>query len=277
MIQDIYPFVMKNEYRPCAPSEESFALYFADDSFLIGYENDRIRFPRFKELGPLEGFKDYIYLFSINDDSFFLLHNKGFTEPEGYKMENLQLLRDGEPRHMAFAGFVASQIARWYDNHRYCGKCAGPLVHHEKERSLVCGTCNILEYPKISPAVIIAVTDGDKLLMSRYANRPFRRYALLAGFAEVGETIEETVSREVFEEVGIRVKNIRYYKSQPWAFSDSMLFGFFAELDGSGEITLDENELSEAKWIPRSEIPEDRSNFSLTGEMIELFRSGKFV
>ena len=137
---------------------------------------------------------------------------------------------------------------------------------------MVCDHCQIHEYPKICPAVIVAVINGDRILMSKYAYGTYRRYALLAGFAEVGETIEETVKREVFEEVGLHVKNLRYYKSQPWSFSDSLLLGFFAEVDGSGEIHRDEKELAEAGWFTREEIDIDDSTISLTNEMIRKFR-----
>ena len=130
-------------------------------------------------------------------------------------------------------------------------------------------------FRKICPAVIVAVHDGDRLLLTRYRGRPFKKYALIAGFNEIGETIEQTVHREVLEEAGVRVKNLRFYKSQPWVFTDSLLMGFFAQLDGSDEITVEEDELSEARWFRREELPADHSAISLTGEMIEYFRSHK--
>ena len=144
----------------------------------------------------------------------------------------------------------------------------------DTERARVCPACALTVYPKICPAVIVAVTDGDRLLLTKYRGRAFKRYALVAGFHEIGETIEDTVRREVFEETGLRVKNLRYYKSQPWVFTDSLLLGFFCELDGSDKITLQENELSEAGWYHRTEIPDDYSSISLTGEMIGSFRAG---
>ena len=103
---------------------------------------------------------------------------------------------------MAFAGITAYSLYKWYDNHRYCSHCGNRLVRHDKERMLYCEKCNNTEYPKIMPAVIIAVTNGNKILLSKYANREYTRYALLAGFTEIGESIEETVKREVMEEVG---------------------------------------------------------------------------
>ena len=95
-----------------------------------------------------------------------------------------------------------------------------------------------------------------------------------AGFVEIGETLEQTIEREVMEEVGLKVKNIRYYKSQPWAFSSSLIAGFFAELDGSDQVTLDENELAEAVWVKREDIPENPIKISLANEMMEVFQNG---
>ena len=147
------------------------------------------------------------------------------------------------------------------------------MTHGASERSQVCPRCGQTVYPKICPAVIAAVYDGDRLLLTRYRGRPFTRYALVAGFNEIGESIEDTVRREVMEEVGLRVRDLRFYKSQPWVFTDSLLMGFFARLDGPDAITLQEDELSEAAWFDRRDIPADHSGISLTGEMIEYFRA----
>lgn len=275
MIQDIAPHIYDNTYRNLRPSAKDYALFFEDGRILCRLRRQRLTLPKISEL-QIDGAAadNFIYLFSIDGCPFFLI-DRLEKKPENYSMEEIVHLRDSRPAQTVFAALTAGQLCRWYRSRRYCGKCGGGMEHHGQERALLCKACGIQEYPKISPAVIIGVIDGDRLLMSRYANRPFRHYALLAGFTEIGESIEETVKREVMEEVGLKVKNIRYYKSQPWAYSESLLFGFFADLDGPGEITLDEQELEEARWFPRTEIPEDSSGFSLTGEMIEAFRTGK--
>ena len=144
-----------------------------------------------------------------------------------------------------------------------------------KERMLYCESCHNMEFPKICPAVIIGVTDGDKILMSKYAGRTYKKYALLAGFTEIGETLEETVQREVMEEVGLKVKNIRYYKSQPWSFSDTLLMGFFCDLDGEEEINLDREELAMAEWFDREKMPVEREDLSLTNDMMMAFKEGR--
>lgn len=188
-----------------------------------------------------------------------------------FSWEKIEFLRTALPKAAAFAGVTGFQLWGWYSARRFCPRCGKRLVHDEKERMMRCTSCGQMEYPKICPAVIVGVTNGDKILLTRYAGRTYKRYALIAGFAEIGETIEETVQREVMEEVGLKVKNIRYYKSQPWSFSDTLLMGFFAELDGDEAICLDEDELSEGVWCTREEIPED-DGVSLTREMMRIFK-----
>ena len=145
------------------------------------------------------------------------------------------------------------------------------------ERAVVCQSCGRVVYPSIAPCVIVAITNGDKLLMTKYnpKNHKYSRYALVAGYNEIGETLEDTVRREVMEEVGLKVKNIRYFGNQPWSFTDTLLVGFFCELDGSPEIKMDDDELSFAQWFTRDEKPKMTSTISLTNTMIEHFRTQK--
>ena len=127
-------------------------------------------------------------------------------------------------------------------------------------------------FPVIAPAVIVGVTDGDRLLMTKYAGRAYKGWALIAGFCEIGETAEETVKREVMEEVGLKATNIRYYKSQPWGIESDLLLGYYCDVTGQREIRLDENELAAARWIRRDEIGDEDRNVSLTAEMIMHFK-----
>lgn len=146
------------------------------------------------------------------------------------------------------------------------------------ERAMICESCGFTDYPKICPAIIVGVVDGEKIMLTKYANRAFTRYALIAGFCEIGESVEATIRREVLEEVGVKIKNIRYYNSQPWGFSESLLLGFFADLDGEGTVTLDTEELKEAVWMEREEVPDDRENgLSLTYTMMQAFKNRQVV
>ena len=150
---------------------------------------------------------------------------------------------------------------------------------HGAERAMRCPSCGRLSYPQICPSVIVGITNGSRILLTKYTpgHSSFRKYALVAGYAEIGESLEDTVRREVMEEVGLRVRNIRYYKSQPWSFSGALLAGFFCETDGCVRITMDQDELSAAEWFERDNLPVERSEagISLTGEMIEAFRNGR--
>lgn len=277
MIQDIAPHILDNQYTPVLPDKDSFLLCFHGNEVLINLSDDGIVFPRLKDLeSEHENLQEECrYLFTIDSQSFYLTDNIVPVQGTGFSMANVEIFRTAQPQYLSFAGITAFQIFSWYQSRRFCGRCGKPMEHHDKERMMYCSDCGLQEYPKLSPAVIVGIADGNKLLMSRYSGRNYKKYALIAGFAEVGETIEETVKREVMEEVGLKVKNIRYYKSQPWAFSSTLLLGFYADLDGSEHITLDRNELEFAEWFDREEIPECDTSISLTNEMIMKFKNNE--
>ena len=276
MIQEIKPHRFRNEFHVKTPSPNSYFLYFQDGSILLEH-TDALKIPRFSELSDGDAVKGHCdYLFSIDSAEYYLIDETSVTlsENEALALYKTSVIRDLEPLWMAFAAANGAELHRFYSNNRFCGRCGTKSMKSRKERAIVCPSCGNTIYPKIAPAIIVAITDGDKLLLTKYAGREYTRYALVAGYTEFGETLEETVRREVMEEVGLKVKNIRYYKNQPWAFSDSMLVGFFAELDGSPQIHLDETELSTAVWMKREDIPGDYTNVSLTHEMILLFING---
>ncbi|RGY99045.1 NAD(+) diphosphatase [Clostridium sp. AM58-1XD] len=276
MIQDIAPHIYHNEYTPVPPSPTSYLIVCHGRHILVREENGEMAFPRFLEAeSHVHNLYDScIYLFSVDKDHFYLAPKGDYSFLSGYAAEPPAYLRSAAPRHLAFAAITAIQLSSWYESRRFCGRCGKPLRHHGKERMMFCDSCHMMEYPKISPAVIVAITDGERLLLTKYAGREIKRYSLIAGFAEIGETIEETIHREVMEEVGLKVKNIRYYKSQPWSFSDTLLFGFYCELDGPDHIKLDEAELAIAEWIDRKDVPGVDNDVSLTQEMMCRFRDG---
>lgn len=282
MIQNI-DSIYHNEYRPSQPENDDYIMFASGRSVLLKRETDKIDFLTYQEMNHYFAHVDfsYIYLFSIEMEGgvrkFFRCQETVLQEKllEDYSFENQNIFRTAKPKELAFAGVTACQLINWYDNTKYCGHCGTRLVHDTKERMMRCPACNAMHYPKISPAVIIAITDGDRIVMTRYAGRDYKSYALVAGFTEIGETLEETVHREVMEEVGLKVKNIRYYKSQPWSFSDTLLMGFFCELDGSDQIKMDEEELSAAQWVKREDIWVEFDDISLTNEMIVHFKNQK--
>lgn len=269
MIQDIQPKCYHNEYTPRPIRAEDVVFVFSGREVLLREETDgSLAFPTGAQVKE----ENLQYLFSIDDQAFFL----GKEPVEGYDFQSTRLLRRCSPQDLCFAGMTAWHLHTWYDSHRFCGKCGKPVRHHDTLRALQCDSCGNLVFPVIAPAVIVAVTNGDKLLVTRYAGREFKGIALVAGFCEIGERAEDTVHREVLEEAGLRVKNVRYFDSQPWGYASNLLLGFFCELDGSDEIHFDTEELQTAFWISREELePVTENLLSLTGTMIETFRQGK--
>ena len=271
MFQDIAPHIYHNEFskKPAEPKDHIFI--FSQEGVLCRVEHNAVVLPTLGHLGL--AYARSIHLFSIDDVSYYLYEGGAPRTVEGWHYEPTKKLRDCVPDEHLFALGAAESLWRWYSGNRFCGCCGTKMDHGTKERSQVCPNCGHTVYPKICPAVIVAVCDGDRILLTRYAGRAFTRHALIAGFAEIGESIEDTVRREVMEEAGLKVKNLRFYKSQPWVFTDCLLMGFYAELDGSDKVTVQEEELAEACWFHRDDIPRDYSTISLTGEMIEKFRT----
>ena len=296
MIQDIAPHRYDNTYYVQKPGAQDYVFCIQKGRILLREtaEEHVLTIPRREEIEAAvpELMDRAVYLFSVDEKPYFLVSvpEKEAEEilaklKEGAEKEPEQLyyawktptdIRAMEPMHQAFAAITAVQLWRWRQSRQFCGRCGAKTEDSKIERALVCPVCGQTEYPKISPAVIVAITNGDKLLMSRYRvnHSTYRGYALIAGFVEIGETFEETVRREVMEEVGLKVKNIRYFKSQPWAFTDTEMIGFFAELDGDDKIRLQEDELSEAGWYTREEIPDDARLISVGTEMKMYFKYG---
>lgn len=274
MIQDIGCHEYHNEYRPVAAADGSIVLAYRDRQVLahVDEAHHQLSYPTYEDVAHMVQEKVQ-WLFREDQDDYFLAM-KDIPEFGGFTYVSINFLRAAEPRYRAFAGMVGLSLYGWYKNHQFCGQCGRPAVHSTTERMMYCDHCHTMMYPQICPAVIVAVRNGDKLLVSQYAGREYKRAALLAGFAEIGETIEQTVHREVMEEVGIRVKNLKFYKSQPWCFTDTLLFGFFCDLDGDDTLHVDHDELAMAQWVDREDLPDDVEKASLTMEMITLFKKG---
>ena len=278
MIQEIQPHIYENQYvTDKTPQPGDRVIMFHEGCALLKTA-EALEIPTYGELsGVVEGFgsSGMRFLFAIDAVAYYLsdFHAQalGLLQP----VDSITYRR-GKPAEVAFACAVAEQLNRWYTNNRYCGSCGAALLPHQRERALSCPDCSRVIYPSIAPAVIVGVVDGERILLTRYAGRAEGNYALVAGYCEIGESVESTVAREVLEEVGLRVKDLRFYRSQPWMFSDTVLMGFFARLDGPDTVTLQEDELAEAQWHERQEVPfKDLTHISLTGEMIELFKHGE--
>lgn len=269
MLHEIAPKQYHVEYTQREPSEASRCFVFKNGEILETLRGGKLALPTFKELQPYAVHTQY--LFSIDEEEYFLAALSGSDIPSGFGWWEYRSNQHMKSKDLHFAETTAYHLSVWYRDNRYCGRCGGETVPDTGERMLRCPACGNLIYPKIAPAVIVAVTDENKLLMTRYQGRPYKGYALIAGFTEIGETIEDTVRREVMEEVGVRIKDIRYYGSQPWGTESNVLLGFYARLDGSGEIHMDRQELSQAQWVPREEIHVKPDGYSLTNHMIQAF------
>ena len=280
MIQDIGSHKFDLTYGRPKAQDYDHVLYMKHNQTLLRKKADSsYELPCFSDFpDEKEELKaNAYYLFAIDDVKYYYVTDMEHGEEDGFEFCKTPVFRTMTPMYQAFAGITATQIHRWKESRQYCGRCGHRTEDSQKERALVCPNCGQTEYPKISPAVIVAITNGDKVVMSRYrvSSNPYRGYALIAGFVEIGETFEDTVRREVMEEVGLKVKNIHYYKSQPWAFSDTEMIGFFAELDGEDDtIVLQEDELSEAGWFSREEIPDETMMNSIGAELKMVFKYG---
>ncbi|MBR1704329.1 MAG: NAD(+) diphosphatase [Clostridia bacterium] len=287
MIQDIAPHKLNNEFKTgVAPGPDSPVVCFREKEILL--RDEGFFLPRYREL-PKD--TEIRFLFTYDNTDVFAAQ---LEEPlKGFSFSGFRNIRQLEflEKHQVFLLMTALQLNNWYVDNQFCGRCATPTVHSPRERALLCPNCQRTIYPRILPAVIVAVTYKGKILLTKYSPKTghaFPYYALVAGFTEIGETLEECVEREVMEETGVCVKNIRYYKSQPWGVVDDLLMGFFCEADteameamyqdvyddnGDPLIRLDKNELKTGVWLTPEEMTLQPDAYSLTNEMMLLFKS----
>jgi len=279
MLQDIAA-KLDNQYRPISPKDEDILVCIRGKDILLHRDEDGfLHLPTWGEAQAfIASWKNWFdeparFAFTLHEKDYFLFMGES-GEMDGYEYIPAANLRELNSKEVCFGCMTAWHIYCWYRANLYCGCCGTKTLHDGKERMMKCPSCGNMIFPRIAPAVIIGVTDGDKLLLSQYANRNYKRYALLAGFIEIGETAEEAVAREVMEEVGLRVKNIRYYKSQPWGIAGNLSLGYYCDLDGEQDIRLDQNELALAEWHERRALPAEDDGISLTREMMRVFAEG---
>ena len=271
MIHEIAPHKFDNQYHEGRKPEAESPVIIFHQKEILTLDEEVLSFPAYKQVE--ESLTACTYIFELDGTSYFLgTVDEKINIPDTV-WHPWSYIRDVEPQHLAFASMTAMHLDSWYKGVRFCGHCGAKALHHEKIRAMVCPSCGSLMFPRINPAVIVAITDGQRLLMTHYAHRN-GFYALIAGFIEIGETAEECVAREVMEEVGLHIKNIRYYDSQPWGFDGNLMLGYTAELDDSHRITLDHEELKDAVWLRPEDVPEANENSSLTREMIRRFKNG---
>lgn len=232
----------------------------------IALYEDRI--PRLNEIAGHESFEaEMLYIGTLDGRQCFCVELADAPETE---MHDLR----GYINRMDAAGAAiisrAVQLARWHIDSGFCGGCGTENAKSASEFAKKCPQCGRVHFPRLCPAVIVAVSRNDRILLAH--NKHFRPglYSAIAGFVEAGESLEECVEREIYEEVGIRVKNIQYFGSQSWPFPHSLMIGFSAEY-ASGELTPDGNEIIDAKWFAPNELPEIPSPGSISRQLIDNF------
>ena len=213
-------------------------------------------------------------LLVVETEEFFYFTRAIPAEYElvGFKLTPLRHLLTRWAIHEFEYASRAIQLQQWQRSHLFCSRCGAHTVRHAKEYAMVCPACNYSQYPRLQPCVIVAITRHDgstpSILLARSPRFPIPMFSLIAGFVEVGETLENAVAREVFEEVGIDIKNIRYMGSQPWPFPSNLMIGFQAEYAG-GDLVLQEDEIAEAAFYPFAQLPLLPPSGSIANRMID--------
>lgn len=243
---------------------------FQDGSLIILDHDEEILIPqteRFEQTG-LDAERRH-YLGTLQGQHCYAAEVKpGVSLPQGYQSMPLRQLLGLEDEFLFHLAGRAQQILTWDRDHQFCSRCGSQTRFHETDRAKHCDQCGYIQYPKISPCIIVLITRGDEVLLARSPHFPGRFYSTLAGFIEPGESIEEALRREVYEEVGLEVTNITYKSSQPWPFPHSLMIGFYAEYAG-GEIRIDDDEIEDAQWFPVDRLPLTPPEGSIAHDLIQ--------
>src|SRR5512133_1054614 len=210
MIQDIAPHRFSNEYLVYKHADsKDYIFHFQNDSLLLKQHGGELHIPVRSEF--CDKVDNGIFLFTLNAIPCYLADTCTIPSQQEFDFHEITFFRTISQKEVAYASIVAFQLMQWYGQNRFCGKCGAALIHKTDERALLCPSCGNIIYPKISPAVIVAIMCNDRILLAKGANFRGGFYSLVAGYADIGETLEEAVVREVKEEVGLDVTDIRYY------------------------------------------------------------------
>jgi NAD+ diphosphatase len=275
LIQDIFPQRFDNHYLVDREiGDDDYVFHYKEDTFLLKIKDNEFELPKKKDFPEISNTTACTFLFTLDDVPCFLVWDDLKVEDPRFVFTKTHFYRTTKQHDIAWVCIVGLHLRNWYVQSQFCGKCGSKNRHKSDERAMICPVCNTVVYPRISPAVIVAIVCKNKILLARNNNFPGNWYSLVSGYVDVGETLEEALIREVKEEVGLEVNNIRYYKNQPWALSGTMMVGFVAEADENQPIVLEDKELAAAAWFERGNLPEHSLNLSIAGEMIEAFEKG---
>jgi len=254
------------------PTDAFYACVFYKNELVVKITDNKAELPVIKDYFELNIISNRIhYLGRFNNLDCYAVEitdNSGIAKP--YQLKNLRsLLPILDAESFSVAG-KAFQILSWDINNKFCGRCGAETISKPDERAKVCPKCGLINYPHISPAVIVAVLKDGKILLENAKRLHSNMYTVLSGFLEAGETFEECIKREAKEEVAITVKNIKYFGNQPWPFPDSLMVAFTAEYE-SGEVTPDGDEILDAGWFAPNEIPQIPGKWSIARKLIDAF------
>jgi len=263
---------------PAERSEAAWWFAFQESKLLVYQEPSPVRPPYLLDLGQL-GFTALSehYLGRLDERPCYATEvAEGTIPPPGMTFEGLRQVYGRLDEDLFWIAARAVQIVDWDRTHRFCGRCGVPLKIKATERAKECPQCGLLHFPRLAPAIIVLVERGDKMLLARSRHFMPGMYSVLAGFVEPGESLEEAVVREVREEVGIEIKGIKYFGSQPWPFPHSLMIGFTASYAG-GEILLDDDEIENAGWFAVDNLPRIPGKISIARKLIDwsLEKQGK--
>jgi NAD+ diphosphatase len=253
-----------------ASNKDIYWFVFYNGNLLVEKKEDRFQIPLTKELNGIRPIRKQ-YLGTYNDiDCYSAEAENDKIQSEKTEYHELRSLYGSLEEDFYLIAGKAVQIVNWDKTHQYCGQCGSKTITKSDERAKVCNNCGFMSFPRISPAIIVAVVNEGKLLLAHANHFKNNMYSVIAGFVEAGETLEECVKREVFEEVGINVKNVKYFGSQSWPFPNSLMVAFTAEYE-SGEIKVDGVEIAHAYWFGKDNLPNIPTGISISRRLIDWY------
>ena len=264
---------------PEVRSESAWWFVFQESKLLVEEGPSGVNLPcliHITELG-LAPLREH-YLGRLDDRPCYAVEvAEGTMPPAGMAFEGLRQVYGRLDEGLFWIAARAVQIIDWDRTHQFCGRCGVPLRTKADERAKECPQCGLLHFPRLAPAIIVLVEQGNQLLLARSRHFMPGMYSVLAGFVEPGESLEEAVAREVKEEVGIEIKDIKYFGSQPWPFPHSLMIGFTATYAG-GEISRDDKEIEDAGWFSVEKLPRIPGKISIARKLIDGFltKQGRF-
>jgi NAD+ diphosphatase len=266
------------DFKPSS-GEQASALWFIFNKgkLLIKITNDTLTVPDTSDLSESNITLDrFQYLGTLDSHPCYAAELADTPlDADIFKFKELRTLFGSMEEDLIWIAGRANQLVDWSRTHRYCGGCGHLTEDKTEERAKICPQCGLVNYPRLSPAIIVAVLKNNQILLARNKRFKLPFYSVLAGFVEPGETLEECVQREIREEVGITVKNIRYFGSQPWPFPNSLMIAFVADYT-SGEITIDGSEIVDAAWFLKDKLPKIPPTISIARQLIDWFTKTQF-